>query len=122
MHIKSSQMELKRHEFFEDIIAHSKELFTGLGMSEEVAEQAGISFVDFICNNWAGQHLTIPMDYHYKVASRELEMYKFHRGSFSETAKKFNVSERHCRRVLNKVYKMIHSKLQGDLFNNDENK
>ena len=114
-------MELKRHEFFEDIIAHSKELFTDLGMSEEIAEQAGISFVDFICNNWGGQHLIIPMDYHYKLALRELEIYKFYRGNFHETSKKFNISERHCRRILNKVYKMMHSRLQSDLFDEDDN-
>ena len=120
MKIRSEAMELQRHEFFEDIIAHSKSIFGELGFSEEVAEQAGISFVDFICDNWAGQYFTIPIDYQYKLALRDLEMYNFHRGDFLATARHFKMTERGCRKAIERVRKRMTSKLQGDLFNHDD--
>ena len=117
MSIKVSQMELKRHEFFEDIIAHLNILFTDeLGFSQDIAEQAGISVVHFMIAHWAGQNLGIPIDYKYRVAKRDLEIYEFHRGDFSATARQFGLTERGARKALERVYKHIADKNQGKLF------
>lgn len=113
----ASQMEIKRHEFFEDLIAHLNILFSEeLGFDKDVAEQAGISVVHFMINHWAGQYFVIPMDYKYKVAKRDLEIYEFHRGDFSATARHFGLTDRGARKALDRVHKRIIDKKQGKLF------
>jgi len=114
--IRSTRMEMQRAEFFEDILAHSKAVFMELGICEEISDQAGTHLVQFICDHWGGQYFTIPLDYKYKVAQRDWAIYQAHRGDFSETARKFGITERGARKIIDRVRKRLISKNQGKLF------
>lgn len=114
--VRSDRMEHQRHEFFEDIIAHSRVVLIDLGFPEDVADQAGVSIVELICTNWAGQVFTIPMDYKYKMSIRDMEIYHFHKGDFNLTARKFGMTERGARKVITRVMKRLVDKNQAKLF------
>lgn len=114
--IKSMKMELKRHELFEGLLAHGKIIFQELGIDEALAEQAALAFVDHICEDWAGQTISFPKDIAYKIAMRDLDIYNYHRGDISATARHFKMTERGVRKVINRVAKSIVDKNQGRLF------
>lgn len=114
--IRSTRMEMQRAEFFEDILVHSKAVLMDLGISEEISDQAGAHLVQFICDHWGGQYFTIPLDYFYKQAQRDWVIYQFHRGNFSETARKFGMTERGVRKLIDRVRKRLIKKNQGKLF------
>lgn len=122
MHKPSTRMEAVRHELFTDIIAQATQLFVDMGFPPEVADQAGVGIADFLATHWGGQYVVIPMDYQFKVATRDLEMYRAHRGDFAATARQFGMTERGARKVLDRVTKRLVRKNQGVLFSLDEDR
>ncbi|MAL01365.1 MAG: Mor transcription activator-like protein [Alcaligenaceae bacterium] len=117
----SPRMEAVRHELFTDILAQTKQVLIEMGVEDETADQAGIAIVDFLATHWGGQYVVIPMDYQFKVATRDIAMYRAHRGDFSATARQFGMTERGARKALERVTKRLLRKNQGVLFGLDEN-
>lgn len=115
----STRMEAVRHELFTDILTHASVLFAEMGFAPDVAEQAGIGIVDFLASHWGGQYVIIPMDYQFKVAKRDLDMYRAHKGDFSATARQFGMTERGARKALDRVTKRLVRANQGKLFDLD---
>lgn len=111
-----SRMEATRHELFNDIIDHATQVFVDMGVSEDIADQAAISIADFLANNWGGQYVTIPKDYQFKVAKRDLEMFRFHKGDFGATARQFGMTDRGARKAIERVTKRLIAKNQCRLF------
>lgn len=114
--MKPNKMEIKRHELFDGLIKHGKLTLLELGIDDAIAEQAAIAFVDHICKDWGGQTISIPMDMAYKTAMRDLDIYNFHKGDFSETARQFKMTERGVRKALDRILKTIIDRNQGRLF------
>lgn len=114
--MKLSKMDLRRHELFESLILNGKQVFIELGIEEAIADQAATAFVDHLCHEWSGQTVAIPMDYSYRVALRDLEIYNFHKGDFNETARHFKMTERGVRKAFERVLKTVINKKQGRLF------
>jgi len=109
-------MEAQRHELFSGIIAHATQILMDLGFPEEIADQAGVAIVDYLIQDWGGQYVTIPMDYKFRIAQRDLELYRAHRGDFVETARRFGMSHRGARKAYERVLRRIQDRDQGKLF------
>lgn len=114
--IRSEKAELRRHELFEGIIEQVKRVLIEHCIDEDIGEQAGCAVVDYLCKDWAGLNMTFPVDYKYRVAQRDLDIYSYHRGDFSDTARKFKMTERGVRKVIDRVVKRLVEKNQGRLF------
>lgn len=114
---RPSKMENLRHELFSDLIANIQDLMVSdYGMSEDAGEQVGVSVVEFLSTHWAGIVLTIPRDYRFHLAKRDLEIYRAHKGDFSATARQFDMTERGARKVIERVTKRLIQENQGRLF------
>ncbi|MGX9692957.1 Mor transcription activator family protein [Achromobacter anxifer] len=111
-----SRMSMVRHELFSDIETHATSLLKDLGLASDVAEQMAVSVADFLADHWGGQTIVIPKDYQFKIAQRDLEMYRSHRGDFSATARQWGMTERGARKVIDRVLKRLISQNQGRLF------
>ncbi|WP_103035201.1 Mor transcription activator family protein [Castellaniella caeni] len=117
---RMNKMENLRIELFSDLIDHVQALMVAdYGMSEDAGEQVGVSIVEFLSAHWAGIVLTIPRDYKFQLAKRDLEMYYSHKGDFTATALKWGLTERGARKVIERVVKRIIQKNQGRLFDDD---
>ncbi|MGB3067050.1 MAG: Mor transcription activator family protein [Ottowia sp.] len=112
----NSRMSLVRHELFSDIVTHVEALLKDLGLPLEVADQAAVSVADFLADHWGGQYVVIPKDYQFKIAQRDLEMYRSHKGDFSATARQWGMTERGARKVIERVTKRLIAENQGRLF------
>lgn len=117
---QSQRMSVVRHELFTDIEQHLSRLLQDLGFEIDVADQASTSVADFLCEHWGGQYVVIPRDFKFKVACRDLEMYRSHRGDFSATARKWGMTERGARKVIERVTRRLIEQNQGRLLFDDE--
>lgn len=115
----SEKMEAIRHELFTDLIEHITNQLTDFGLSPEACDQAAISVVDFLAQHWGGQIISIPQDYRRLVAKRDLEMLRWHKGNFYDTAKHFGMSDRGVRKALDRVSKAYEQINQGRLFEDE---
>lgn len=123
--VRTGRMESMRNELFTDIIDHLQRLMVDdYGMVADAGEQVGVSVVEFLSTHWAGITFSIPGDYYYKLAKRDLEMYRSHygkhRGDFSETAKEWGLTDRGVRKVISRVAKRLVQENQGSLFDEKE--
>ncbi len=116
----SPKMEAIRHELFTDLIDHVNALLKELGIPADVSEQAGVSVADFLAQHWSGQVVSIPQDYRFTVANRDLEMLRWHKGDFFETARHFGMSDRGARKALERVTRAYTKLSQGTLFDDDK--
>ncbi|CAM4198708.1 Mor transcription activator family protein [Bordetella pseudohinzii] len=112
----NSRMSLVRHELFSDLVTHVETLLRDLGLPPEIADQAAAAVADFLADHWGGQYVLIPKDFQFKLATRDLEMYRSHRGDFSVTARKWGMTERGTRKVIERVMKRLVAQNQGRLF------
>lgn len=112
----TSRMAARRHELFSDIDEHISALLRDLGLPDDLADQAGAAVGDFLAEHWGGQSIVIPKDHRYKVAMRDLEIYRSHRGDFSMTARRWGLTERGARKVIERVGKRIVAERQRNLF------
>lgn len=120
MEQQNSRMSLVRHELFNDMAEHITALLQDLGIPADVADQASTSVADFLAEHWGGQYVVIPKDYKFKVALRDLEMYRSHKGDFSATARRWHMTERGARKVIERVTRRLIAANQGQLFNDEE--
>lgn len=116
----NSRMSLVRHELFNDMAEHVTSLLQELGIPPDIADQASTAMADFLAAHWGGQVVVIPKDYKFKVAMRDLEMYRSHRGDFSATARRWGMTESGARKVIERVTRRLIAANQGQLFSDGE--
>lgn len=115
----NSRMSVRRHELFTDIDQHIAGLLRDLGVDGDIADQASTAVADFLAEHWGGQYVVIPKDYRFKVAMRDLEIYRSHQGDFSATARRWGLTERGTRKVIDRVTKRLVHERQRRLFDDD---
>lgn len=113
-------MELRRCEFFEDLIERATQVLAELGVNANEAELAAGALADHIAESWGGQNFSMPMDWRRKLTRIELELYEQFDGSNIDLlAQRYGIHERTARRYVHRIRKRIAEAAhaaQGDLF------
>ncbi|ATG73639.1 Mor transcription activator-like protein [Zobellella denitrificans] len=101
---RDSVMSLRRHELLEDIHAQVAAVAQDYGIGPDVADQLGCAIADHMASNWGGQHVTIPKDHHYRISSRDLEIYEeFDGRNHHHLARKYDLSVRAIYKIVKRV-------------------
>jgi Mor family transcriptional regulator len=110
-------MALARHELFTDLATHGAEILCDHGIDKDVAEQAATAIADRLAQHWGGSNITIPKDYHFALAARDLQIFdEFNGTNYRALARKYNMTERGMRKLIERVKKRETARNQGRLF------
>lgn len=111
-------MDRRRSELFDQVAARAAETLRGFGMAVELADQAGAAVADALAEDWAGQVVSIPTDYAYRLAERDrVILEEWRRGdSFAELARRYNMTERGMRKLIARARLRGRQLDQMDLF------
>jgi Mor family transcriptional regulator len=107
----------RRHMLYQEIDDRVVSELTEYGIPVDVAEQVACAIVQMLVEEWAGQQILFPADYHYRLSARDLELYKEHAAGVSITAlaQRYSVGERAVRKIIKRVRER-HARPQTDLF------
>lgn len=112
-----SPMETVRHELLRDVEDHVNVLCKNYKLDDTLCERISVSVADFLAEHYAGQVISFPKDYYYKIAQRDLDIYQdFNGNNWFQLVKKYNMTESGIRRVIERVRKRIIKQKQPDLF------
>jgi len=101
---RDSNMGHIRHELLENIHAHARKILEEHGIESDIADQAGAAISNHLAEDWGGQVITIPKDYHYKLASRDALIYEdFDGRNHSQLARKYGMTVRGIYKVISRV-------------------
>ena len=115
--MKSDRMESRRHELLLDMTAHASGILADHGIPEEVANQAATAIADHMADHWGGQHFSFPKDYLFKLSERDLLIYEQFSGfNYDTLARKFRMTERGMRKLIERVHKRELNRRQNRLF------
>lgn len=114
---RSDKMEVLRTELLSDVEAHGRRICIDHGLPADVAEQVAIAIADFLADHWGGQNLSFPKDYLYKLAARDLAIYRRFRGdNYHELVKETGMTERGLRKLIARVHARELPRVQPRLF------
>ncbi|MFT0531638.1 Mor transcription activator family protein [Castellaniella hirudinis] len=113
---KSTRMEHVRHELYTDIIETVAKEVEELGYDRALGEMIGTAVVNCLMDKWPGQYIVFPMDQKYLISIRDMEIYESHRGDFSETSKRWGLTQSGIRKVIDRVTKRLIDQNQNRLF------
>ena len=115
--MKPSLMEIRRHEFLEEIESLVIALCKNYNLSQDVCEQIGVSVANCLSEEFAGQVISFPKDHLYKIAQRDVEIYnKFNGRNWGELGREFNLTENALRKIIKRIQDRIIKEKQPDLF------
>ncbi|MGO1072288.1 Mor transcription activator family protein [Lysobacter sp. CA199] len=112
-------MDVRRSELFSQAAARAAETARLLGVAADVAEQIGAAVADALAQDWAGQVISIPVDYAFRLAQRDrliLEEYRRGGCSFAELARKYNMTDRGMRKLIERARVRDRQLAQLDMF------
>lgn len=113
----SDQMEHLRHQLLADTAERVARLLLDYNVPEDAAEQCGSAVADDLATHWAGQNLTFPKDYRYKLTRRDLEIWdKFTGNNQRELAKEYNLTVNAVYRLLKRIRRQAIARNQPDIF------
>lgn len=113
----STRMEDLRNEFLSDVAAHAATVLQDHGVDDDVAEQAGAAIADHLADHWGGQVLSVPKDYAYKLAQRDVEILARYTGdNLASLAREYDMTTRGVRKLLARATLRQRDSLQGSLF------
>lgn len=111
------QMEQRRIEFYADLVDVVDRKLTEAGVPAETARAVANLLADDLSDHWGGQYITFPQDYHRKIASRDLAIYEeFNGWNYGALARKYRMTDRGMRRLIQRARVMFTSRTQGSLF------
>lgn len=115
--LRAQPMWQRRHSLMQDIEGVVRAVVLEHRMLPEIAEQIAVAVAGELADEWAGQNITFPVDYHYRVAARDLEIYAAHRAGTTvpALADRYRIGERAVRKCLARVKRHAESH-QQDLF------
>jgi len=112
-----STMGVKRHELYEEIMAHVQATLVEFGSEIEVAEQAAVTVVNHLANHWGGSTFSFPKDSQLKIAQRDLEIYSKYKGhNHRALAKEYDLTENAIYRIVKRVQRQYVKERQPDMF------
>lgn len=112
-----SRMAKLRHELLTDLEQQTTHFLLQFGIQEDVSQQVAINLVNHLTNHWGGQLINIPKNHLYKVATRDLEIYRgFNGKNHAELARRYNLSVRAIYDIVKRTHKILIEEEQGALF------
>lgn len=112
-----SRMEAARHELLSDVADHAAATLRDYGIATDVAEQAGAAIANTLAEHWGGQLISIPKDYHFKLAKRDLRIYgEFNGINHAQLARKYNLTVRGIYKLVERVRRREVERRQAELF------
>jgi Mor family transcriptional regulator len=118
---RTTSMEAVRHELFSDMSARVTAFLQEYKIDASVAEHCGQDLADFLATEWGGQHITIPKDYKFELATRNVEIYrKFTGNNYRTLAREFNLTENAIYRIVKTVTERLRADSQPDFFSKGE--
>ncbi|MEG1971350.1 MAG: Mor transcription activator family protein [Burkholderiaceae bacterium] len=113
----SDRMEIKRIEFFADLVDVVERELLEMDLPAPAARAVANALADFLAKDWGGQNFNIPKDYHRKIAERDLAIYEeFNGWDYGTLARKYGLSERGLRKLISRARAMVISRVQVDMF------
>lgn len=113
----ASRMECVRHELLSDVADQIAIILRDFGIDETLAAHCGSNVAAHLADHWGGQHVTIPMDYAFKLSVRDLEIFEQVRGNnIPEVAKRYGLTVNAVYRIIKRTKKRAIAKAQPDLF------
>lgn len=114
--MSASAMADKRHAILGDIADNAERVMREHGVPADVAEQAGAAIADHLSNSWAGITVYFPMDYHYKIAQRDLQILaEFNGHNHRQLAQRYKLNENAIYRLLKRTQERKFDREQGKL-------
>ncbi|VFR34699.1 phage-related putative DNA-binding protein [plant metagenome] len=113
---KTSAAEIKRHELLLGVEDHARTILVEHGIAADVADQVAIAIADHLAQDWGGQYVVIPTDYHYKIAQRDIHLCRSFTGDFTALAKAAGMTESGARKMYNRFRRYWTAVNQGRLF------
>lgn len=114
---KTSRMEKVRHELLADVAEQVASVLVEFNIMADEAEQCGSAIADHLASHWGGQHITIPMDYAWKLSARDLQIWeKFNGTNHAELAREFKVTTNAIYRIIKRTKRGALAHLQVDIF------
>lgn len=103
--VAAKPMSIRRAALLQDVEESARTVAADYGIEEQIAEQIGCAIAAQLAEDWAGQNLTFPSDYLYRLSQRDLEIYQARKGGMPvpALAKRYNISERGIRKVLKRA-------------------
>lgn len=103
-----SNMELKRHELYEDIRAHVINELANYLIPDAAADQVAAALINRLSTHWGGSTFSFPKDINYATSKRNIEIWnKFKGNNHRELALEYGISE-------NAIYQI--TKIMAELF------
>jgi Mor family transcriptional regulator len=95
------RQEKQRHELLEYVTDHAEAALKKSGIEEERAIQIATSLADGLADQFGGQVISFPAEYHRKLARRDAEILaKFDGQNLTVLAREYGISERGMRKAL----------------------
>lgn len=105
-----------RHELLKDIADYIAMTLEEHSIDQAVAAQAAAAAVDHLCQVWAGATLYIPMDYHFKLTQRDLEILsKFKGNNHHFLAQQYKLTPNAIYKLLKRIQDRKFERQQGKL-------
>lgn len=115
--MKSSRMEITRHELLTDVEEQVRMILSEHKIDAALAEQCGCAIANHLAQHWGGQHITIPMDYHYQLSQRDIEIWEAFDGrNHAALARQFHLSVNAIYRILKRTSQKAIQRYQDDMF------
>lgn len=117
MNKRLSRMAELRHELLVDLEHQVSCFLQSYGIKTDIAEHVATNLANHLADHWGGQLINIPKDHVYKIASRDLDIYKAFNGrNHAELARGFGLSVRAIYDIIKRTEKLIRDETQGSLF------
>lgn len=118
--VAAKPMAIRRAALLQDVEESARQVATDYGISAPIAEQLGCAIAAQLAEDWAGQNITIPSDYLYRLSQRDMQIWQEHVDGVPvpALAKRYGIFERAIRKVLKRARQRAQAP-QQDLFDAD---
>ncbi|HAX5126366.1 TPA: DNA-binding protein [Escherichia coli] len=117
-----NQFRSKGPELLVELAQHTSETIREIiDIEPEVADQIGQAVANRMMQVWGGQNVYFPMGMRWKISQRDREIYEAFNGrNHHELSRRFRVSVPWIYNLVKRVRKEEISRLQGQLFEDDD--
>jgi Mor family transcriptional regulator len=118
--VAAKPMAIRRAALLQDVEESARQVATDYGVSAPIADQLACAIAAQLAEDWAGQNITIPSDYLYRLGERDMQIWREHVAGVPvpALAKRYGIFERAIRKVLKRA-KLRAEAPQQDLFSTD---
>ncbi|HET8898419.1 MAG TPA: Mor transcription activator family protein [Rhodanobacteraceae bacterium] len=119
----ANTMAMRRHELLAEVEQTVMATALDIGADKHLAEHLGAAVADMLAESWAGQQITFPLNGHYGLSPRELEIATQNAAGKPvwKLAREHRMTERGVRKLLSRVAaRLTSTDPQLDLFDPED--